>query len=124
MAIKYVPPFEDNVIPGDWRVEAMDEATGEIRLVIFKGENAEKLAFEYHAFKTGTIKLKLPAPVVVPAPAAVPPPSPVIGDEQVFIAEMKGGGTRAVRPSGFLWTFDEKRERLTGWRKSAVGGKK
>jgi len=45
--------FEDKVIPGLWRVEAIDyESEGEVYVVIFSGPKSREMAEEYHAWKS------------------------------------------------------------------------
>ncbi len=113
MAIKYIPAFEDKMIPGDWRVEAMNEHTGEVYIAIFTGVEAERRAAEYAAFKMG----KLPAPKSAVATAA---PAPVFGATPEFVIKTDNGHELLIRPDGLIWTYDKKREKISAWPKGPI----
>lgn len=119
--------FEDQQIPGDWRVEAINPEKGEVYVAIFSGPNSEIRAVEYSMMKNGThpifekLKAAKPAePATPPTPAPAPRPvvQKVFSDE--FEIETRNGHFLRIRPKELSWGYDEKRKKLSAEPKPAI----
>jgi hypothetical protein len=119
--ITYLPAFADKENPEAWRVEGRNEDTGEIRISVFGGPEAEKLAVEYHAFKTG----KLPIPAVkstegtVPQPTWVPTEKFDLSKSEITIITRQGHKV-TLYPDRTEWSYDVRKNQLTAFTKPAV----
>lgn len=49
--------MESREVPGEWRVEAIDSADGQVYVAIFSGPYAQKRAQEYARWKNNQHKL-------------------------------------------------------------------
>ena len=118
MATKYAPPFADKDNPADWRVEALNEDTGEVRITLFVGKEAEQLAVEYHAFKTG----KLPVAKPAPEPKAAPVVAPItrLSSLETMTVTLKTGDELTFIPAHMTWSCDMKRNRLVAYPKPVL----
>lgn len=122
--ITYLPAFADKEDPSAWRVEGRNEDTGEIRIAVFGGPEAERLAVEYHAFKTG----KLPASMTtatkstegtVPKPEWVSTEKFDLSKREITIITRQGHKV-TLYPDRTEWSFDVRKNQLTAFTKPAV----
>jgi hypothetical protein len=116
--ITYLPPFADKENPEAWRVEGRNEDTGEIRITIFGGPEAEKLAAEYYAFKVG----KLQVPATKSTEGTVPQPTWVpfdLSKREVTIITRQGHKV-TLYPDRTEWSYDVRKNQLTAFTKPAV----
>ena len=114
--VEYIP-FADQQVEGDWRVEAIDNASGECFIAIFSGPDCERSAVEYAAFKNG--KLMLPAQAEPPMPLN-PAPEPVAFSPEAFQVVVKQGFEIVVRPKDLNWSFNAHLNRLSATPKPAI----
>jgi hypothetical protein len=103
----------DTDIQGAFRVEGFDETTNKVRITIFGGEDAEKLAAEYLAFKTGKLQVVQPVPV---------PMIPIRDDLSFTVVTPQGDVT--FTPSKMDWSYDHRVGKVSGKTRPVVTVKK
>jgi len=104
--------FADMMVQGDWRVEYVTPA-GAAQITIFSGDDCERRAVEYAAFKNGKLPLKPTAP-----PASIPtvfavPPTNLDPQEQLEITTTKGEKL-VIRPKDLFWQYNAHLRRVIG----------
>jgi len=114
--ITYLPPFADKENPAAWRVEGRNEDTGDIRITIFGGPEAEKLAAEYYAFKTN----KLPVPAAKPTEVVAGTSMPFDLNQREIIITTRQGHKVSLYPNRTEWSYDVRKNQLTAFTKPAV----
>jgi hypothetical protein len=107
-------PFADKMVQGDWRVEAIDEKSGDAFIAIFSGPECDRLANEYAAFKNG----KHPAAKPAPEPAAAP--APISKDSDLTLFTLADGEQLLVSVDDVSWTYGKQRRCLKGVPKPAI----
>jgi hypothetical protein len=122
--IEYVS-FQDKVSPSDWRVEAIDDMTGEVYITLFAGPDAEERSVEYASFKNGTHPIfKKAAPVVPAPPPATAPMNPIdmvrAALPNTIHLVTDNGHEIMVTPSEVKWNYDARRKVLTGRPRPAI----
>ena len=104
--LKYVP-FEDKEVAGDWRVEAIDSASGSCYIVIFVGLDAEFRAREYAGFKNAGNKLVVKN---APEPEAT----------KRITVKLTSGEDVTFDPGTLSWTWVAKKKTLTAVQKPLI----
>lgn len=94
--------FEDIQVQGDWRVEFVAE-NGEQYITIFSGDDCERRAVEYAAFKNGKLPTQRP-----PAPVTFGAPS------DIFEITTNKGEKINIRPKDLIWQYNAHLRRITG----------
>lgn len=110
--LKYIA-FEDRQAPGDWRVEAISEPTGDCYIAIFCGLDAEFRANEYAAIKNGKHPAHKP---VSPSPIGQSDPRSV---DQIVV-KIQDGQEVTLHLKGLKWTYDVARKVISGRPKPPV----
>ncbi len=98
--------FPDKEYQDSWRVEALDETTGEVYIALFSGPESDRLAHEYEAFKNGRHPAAPPA--AVPVSVESTPAEP-----ETALIYMKDGGRFVIRPKDLEGTFSKRWNSLT-----------
>lgn len=120
---KYGDAVPDKEFENSWRVEAPDEETGEIRIAVFGGPDAEKCAVEYAMFKNGTHplfkKIAATLPVVTPVPVPSVFPAATASSDRLEL-KTNNGFDLTIALSDVKIIYDARRKTLTMKPKPAI----
>ena len=104
--------FADMMVMGDWRVEYVTPE-GNKHITIFSGDDCERRAVEYAAFKNGKLPIKQSeAPASAPTVAMVPPTT-LDPQEQLELTTVKGEKL-VIRPKDLFWQYNAHLRRVIG----------
>jgi CRISPR/Cas system-associated protein Csm6 len=117
--------FKDKENADEWRVEAVDAASGEVYIAIFAGNNSEARAVEYASLKNGVHPIFEKAKKVVPLPPVSPAPivKNVMADTLIIMSKDKKTNKdieARIRPNDMDWTFDVRRGTCMGKMKKVI----
>lgn len=111
--LKYIP-FPDQQVPGDWRVEAIDEITRDAYVAMFAGPDAEFRANEYAKFKNGKHPVAKPETKTIEKLEV----NHIVPSE--ITIEIQNGQKATFNPGDLLWTWNDNKKTISGKQKPLI----